>query len=96
MHRAGVGRKGSGAQAATVAAQSAAVAPSVVNVAGGDSAAASVQKLLNDEMKRHCRIIQEKHMIERRRPQQVYNEGGATGGRGGVAAVSAIDEEMVS
>lgn len=30
-------------------------------------------KLLNAEMKLHCKSIQEKHLIERRRPQQAYS-----------------------
>lgn len=93
MHRAGAGRKGNGTQqqassTSVTASATAAVQPSVVPAAG-DSAATSVHKMLNDEMKRHCRIIQEKHLIERRTPQQVYAVGGA-------AASESIEEEMVS
>lgn len=40
---------------------------------GGDaSKPLDMAKLLNAEMKLHCKSIQEKHLIERRQPQQVY------------------------
>lgn len=52
--------------------------------AGGstDAAAAAkpmdMAKLLNAEMKLHCKTIQERHLIERRMPQQVYSPADGT------------------
>lgn len=96
LHRSGAGRKGSSGahQSSAVTATTTCAAPSPLPV--NDTAATSVQKLLNDEMKRHCRIIQEKHLIERKRPQQLYDVAGGPASKIAVgAAVGSIDEEVV-
>lgn len=42
------------------------------NAVAGASKPMDMAKLLNAEMKLHCKSIQEKHLIERRPPQQAY------------------------
>lgn len=100
MQRASGSRKGGipmtplvSSASSTGTSHAAAAVPAPSLISGAAAEAASVQKLLNDEMKRHCRIIQEKHLIERRWPQQTYSAANATGV---TSREASIDEEVVS